>query len=103
MTGEQRIDDLINAGWHVLETDFDVVAFQHWRKLVSDCLDTLLGPDHTYTQYFEDYVQKPEKINLLTAEWILEAAKETVFHTGLVEQNGLRERQTTGKERVGSV
>jgi hypothetical protein len=35
-----------------------------------------LGPDHTYTQYFGDYVREAERTNLLAGRGILTAVKE---------------------------
>lgn len=43
MSVEQRIDDLIEAGWGVLDSDFDPVAFQRWRRRAFDCLTPWLG------------------------------------------------------------
>jgi len=60
MFAEKRIDDLIEAGWHVLDSDFDAAAFQHWRKQAFKCLTDLLGPDHTYTKSFRKHVQSLE-------------------------------------------
>jgi len=61
MIGEKRIDDLIEAGWHVLDSDFDTAAFQQWRKQAFECLTDLLGPDHSYTRSFRNYVQSVEE------------------------------------------
>ncbi len=58
---EKRIDDLIEAGWHVLDSDFDKAAFQHWRKQAVECLTDLLGPDHAYTRSFRNHVQSVEE------------------------------------------
>lgn len=74
---EKRIDDLIEAGWHVLDSDFDTMAFQHWRKQAFKCLTALLGPDHTYTRSFRNYVHSmEEKKNVLVGGGILTAARE---------------------------
>jgi hypothetical protein len=78
MSVEKRIDDLIDAGWHVLDSDFDVTAFRQWRERAVDCLDSLLGPDHTYSRHFRDYVNRQEPKSILAAGGILTAAKETV-------------------------
>lgn len=76
MVAEEQIDNLIQAGWQVLLSDFDVVAFQNWRKKAFDCLHALLGADHIYTQYFRNFVKEWEETNLLTGGGILIAAKE---------------------------
>lgn len=76
MTLEQRIDALIKAGWNVLESDFDPVAFQHWRLKAFECLAAMFGPDHVYTKYFEHFVEKGNRTNVLAAGGVLVAAKE---------------------------
>lgn len=89
MSVEKRIDDLINAGWHVLDSDFDVTAFRQWRKRAVDCLDSLLGPDHTYSRHFRDYVNRQEPKSILAAGGILTAAKETVGREDHGGESGL--------------
>jgi len=54
---EKRIDDMIEAGWHVLASDFDPKAFDHWRAEASKCVSALLGPDHTDTRSFTKHVE----------------------------------------------
>jgi len=78
MPDKLRIQNLIEHGWHVFENDLDQEKFLSWRKQAFDCLTDLLGPDHTYTQRFHDYVRPTDKISLLTGEGILEAAKEQI-------------------------
>jgi hypothetical protein len=73
---EKRIDDLIVAGWGVLESDFDPAAFHHWRREAFHCLNDLLGPDHPYTEYFGSRLREAEQKNLLVGRGILTAAKE---------------------------
>ena len=43
---EQRIDNLIAAGWYVLDSDFDPAALQHWRMQAFHCIEAMLGSDH---------------------------------------------------------
>jgi hypothetical protein len=75
MLFEKRIDDLIEAGWGVLESNFDESAFQNWRKEAYMCLSTILGPEHTYTRFFKRYVDRYPRAGLLTGGGILNAAK----------------------------
>jgi hypothetical protein len=75
MTVEQRIDDLIEAGWHVLESNFDATAFASWRKKALDCVTTLLGPSNAYTCYFRDFVEEADTESLLFGEGIVDAAE----------------------------
>lgn len=72
---EEQIDNLIEAGWHVLDTDFDRAAFINWRQRAFECLRTLLGPDHPYTACFRAFVVHEEKSDLLAGTGILVAAK----------------------------
>jgi hypothetical protein len=76
MTVEERIDDLIKAGWGGLDSDFDPGAFQRWRRRAFDCLAAMYGPNHLYTRHFEDFVRRGGKVDLLAARGILSAAKE---------------------------
>jgi hypothetical protein len=76
MSVEQRIDDLIEAGWGVVDADFHPVAFQSWRRRAFDCLAAMYGPDHVYTRHFANCVQQAGKTDLLAAGGILSAAKE---------------------------
>lgn len=78
MAFEQMIDDLIKAGWYVLESDFDSKALSNWRKEAFECVTALMGPDHTYTQYFKDFVRGRAKASVLAGEGILNAVKEHV-------------------------
>ena len=56
MTMEQRIDNLIAAGWYVLDSGFDRTALQHWRVQAFHCIHDVLGPDHVTTKHFENLV-----------------------------------------------
>src|SRR5271157_5009490 len=76
MSVEQRIDHLTKAGWGVLDSDFDPMAFHRWRRSAFDCLTAMFGPDHVYTRHFEKLVRQGGKTELLAAGGILIAAKE---------------------------
>jgi len=73
---EDQIDELIKAGWRVLESDFDPLAFQNWRLKAFECLNTMFGSDHVYTKYFEHFVQEGQRSNVLAAGGLLTAAKQ---------------------------
>jgi len=73
---EHQIDELIKAGWGVVDSDFDSVAFQHWRVKAFECLNAMFGSDHAYTKYFEQFVKQGDKTYLLAAGGVLVAAKE---------------------------
>ena len=76
MSMECRIDELIKAGWGVVESDFDPAAFQNWRRKAFECLNAMFGPDHIYTKYFEHFVQQSDRTNVLAAGGVLVAAKQ---------------------------
>jgi len=78
MSIEKSIDELIEAGWHVLESDFDEASFEKWKAQAADCVNALLGPNHTYTEYFRDYIREPGQKNLLAATGILSAVREEI-------------------------
>jgi hypothetical protein len=72
----KSIDDLIEAGWYVLDSNFDEIAVRSWRDRALICLTDLLGPEHVYTQQFADWVRHGERVNLMAAGGVLVAAKE---------------------------
>jgi hypothetical protein len=76
ITMEKRIDELIKAGWEVIDSDFDPHAFQHWRLKAFECLAAMFGPDHIYTKYFEQFVEQGDRANVLAAGGVLVAAKQ---------------------------
>lgn len=76
MSIDWRIDELIEAGWGVLDSDFDPVVFHHWRLRAFDCINSLLGPNHVYTRQFENLVRQGGKRDLLVAGGLLSATKE---------------------------
>ncbi len=76
MKTEHQLDELIKAGWGVVDSDFDPVAFQHWRLKVFECLNTMLGPDHVYTKNFGHFVKQGDRANILAAGGVLVAAEE---------------------------
>jgi hypothetical protein len=76
MKAENQIDELIMAGWRVVDSDFDPVAFDHWRLKAFDCLTAMLGPDHVYAKYFGHFVKESHRTNILAAGGVLVAANE---------------------------
>ncbi len=90
MSVEKRIDDLIEAGWGALDSDFDPVAFQRWRRRALDCLTAAVGRDHVYTRHFERFVREEGEADILIASGILSAAKEqeSSNRLGPVKANG---------------
>jgi len=78
MNMQNRIDELIKAGWGVVDSDFDQEAFKHWRLKAFECLNAMFGPDHVYTKYFEQFVKQGDKTHVLAAGGVLVAAKEQI-------------------------
>ncbi len=68
---ERLIDELIEAGWGVLDTDFDEKAFAHWRQSACDCIAALLAPDHPCLRLFQNYVREANATSLLAGVGIL--------------------------------
>jgi hypothetical protein len=73
-----KIDALIQSGWDVLDSDFNVAAFKRWRTMALDCLVALVGPHHVYTQFFEDWVRCADRKDLVAGEGILIAAQHVI-------------------------
>ncbi len=73
-----KIDALIQSGWDVLDSDFNADAFKRWRTMARDCLTTLVGPEHVYTQFFDDWVRSADGKDLMTGEGILIAAQNAI-------------------------
>jgi hypothetical protein len=78
MMSVQRIDDLIEAAWSVMEDEFNIRAVYRWKKEAAEFLADELGPDHHYTQSFKDHTREFERQNILTGGGILTAAKEVI-------------------------
>jgi uncharacterized protein (DUF2164 family) len=78
MMSVQKINDLIEAGWNVMEEDFDIRAVCRWKREAVEFLADEFGPDHYYTQYFKNNIRKLERQNILAGGGILTAAKEVI-------------------------
>lgn len=74
MNFEKQFDDLIEAGRNVIDTDFDPIAFQHWRTNAFTCLSALMGYNHAYAKDFISYHKEPKQNNLVVKGGILAAA-----------------------------
>lgn len=86
MSSEQALDDLIKAGWSVIESNFEPDAFLNWRKRALDCVTILVGPDHPYARYFDAFVVKEAMTSLLAGAGILEAAREQVVAGKIISE-----------------
>jgi|SRR5271157_3445830 len=98
-----KIDELIKAGWDVIESDFDTAAFLNWKKQARDCIAALVGPDHTYMRKFEDYVKGAEATSVLAGGGILIAAKEQMAKDCYEAGDAARQEKHRRKEEVKHV
>jgi len=48
---DQQLRNLVEAGWHVIESDFDTAAFLTWREVAVKCLNELMGPEFDNPDY----------------------------------------------------
>jgi hypothetical protein len=65
MCNEKRLDALIEAGWHVIDTEYDKRALYFWKKKAYDFLENFVGPDHVSTQGFRNYILSLEDAGLI--------------------------------------
>ncbi len=98
--GERMIDELIEAGWYGLESDFDPQAFVHWKMKALECVECLMGPEHPYIQYFNLFVLRPASTDLLVGEGILNAMREQL--AGASRSSFLREEPRRGHDLMTS-
>ena len=78
MDAVKRLEELIEAGWDVIETDFQEDAFQQWREKAYKYIVSTVGEDHPYAGYFRQYVRKSKPTDVLAGGGILIATKEDV-------------------------
>lgn len=48
---DKQIEDLIEDGWNVIESDSDSAALRDWKRKVSDAFKTIVGPDPTHSTF----------------------------------------------------
>ncbi len=82
MYSGKRLDDLIEAGWHVVDTEYDAEALYHWKKKVLDFLTDFVGPDHACTQSFKHRIQQTELFDHFDGSEILAAGAKDHFPIG---------------------
>ncbi|MFH0957516.1 MAG: hypothetical protein V1897_02330 [Pseudomonadota bacterium] len=59
-----KIDRLIEAGWYVLDSEFDDRALAHWKKTAGEFLISFLGPRHLVTESFICYCESKFEPNI---------------------------------------
>jgi hypothetical protein len=60
MNSEKRLYDLVEAGWHVIDTEYDRQALHFWKQKAYDFLSDFVGPDHASTKDFKTFVETDE-------------------------------------------
>jgi hypothetical protein len=50
----KQFDALVEAGWYVIDTEFDETALKFWKEKAYDFLNTFVGPDHADTMVFRE-------------------------------------------------
>lgn len=58
---EKRLEDLIEAGWHVVDSEYDADALYFWKKKAADFFSDFLGPEHMFTKEFRKSVDQFER------------------------------------------
>ena len=76
LSAEQKFEDMIEAGWGVMERGFNEDAFLQWRIRAFDYLTEIMGPHHLYTQYFGDKGLEAKAMSVLSGTGVLCAARE---------------------------
>jgi hypothetical protein len=74
MHADKEFENLIEAGWSVLRSDFTESAFLHWRQRVQEYFSVSLGHDHPYARCFGEWVQTSGQCELLVGVGLLTAA-----------------------------
>ncbi len=87
MYSGKSLDDLIEAGWHVIDTEFDAGAFYYWKKKALDFLTDFVGPDHESTRSFKNCIEQTKGFDPLDHRSILTAASKD---TCAIEEEGER-------------
>ena len=90
MSFEKQFEDLIEAGKNVIDTDFDPVAFQHWRTHAVTCISELMAYDHANTRYFSGHLHEPKKNNLLGRRGLLTALSHELLTKSHGEQRSAK-------------
>ena len=87
MYSGKSLDDLIEAGWHVIDTEFDAGAFYYWKRKALAFLTDFVGPDHESTRSFRNCIEQTEGFDPLDRSGILTASSND---TRTIEEEGKR-------------
>jgi hypothetical protein len=74
-----QIDNMVEAAWRVIRSDFDEDAVLQWKMSARDCLVNLVGEEHFYTEEFDRQIRERAVDKVLACCGILSAARETTI------------------------
>ncbi len=78
-TYDDAFSALVEAGYELVESDFDEMTFKKWRQKAIDCISSLLGPDHPYTRSFSEHVRRHDPNNLFLGRGLIDATRQDVL------------------------
>lgn len=64
MSQDKCLEDLMEAGWHVIDSEFDRAAILHWKRAACEFLVEFLGPEHASTQSFMNCLKHSEAVSI---------------------------------------
>ncbi|MGC8603820.1 MAG: hypothetical protein ACP5VS_09045 [Desulfomonilaceae bacterium] len=76
---DQALDNLIELGYEVVDSDFDQIAFRKWRLQAIDCINKLLGPEHPYAKSFLDHVRNRDSETIFLVRGLIQTAKRNML------------------------
>ena len=79
LTHDEAFEALVEAGYQVVETDFDENSFRKWRQKAINCIAALLGAEHPYTRSFSEHVLRRDLNSLFLGRGLVYATKRDVL------------------------
>ncbi|MFA6223115.1 MAG: hypothetical protein WC647_12450 [Desulfomonilaceae bacterium] len=76
---DEAFASLIEAGYQVVDSDFDEITFKKWRQQAIACISSLLGAEHPYTRSFSEYVRNCDLDSLFLGRGLVDATKRDVL------------------------
>lgn len=76
---DEAFASLIEAGYQVVDSDFDEITFKKWRQKAIACISSLLGAEHPYTRSFSEYVRNCDLNSLFLGRGLVDATKREVL------------------------
>ncbi len=79
LSHDEAFEALVEAGYQVVDTDFDEMAFRKWRQKAIDCIAVLLGAEHPYVRSFSEHVRRRDFNSLFLGRGLVSATKRDVL------------------------